>query len=146
MLKSQNKLTKICVAAVITASVCTAAGMTGSTYSMASKPDNQISVQNIAISDMTNSLTRSGSTMNCTGKTVVNSGYKANVAMELQQYDGGWVTIKSWNSTGGTRAELSKSYSVSSGYSYRLKTTHRAYNSSGSLVESIEKYSSTITY
>ncbi|MCI9085361.1 MAG: hypothetical protein HFE51_02935 [Clostridia bacterium] len=142
-----TKFTKvICAAAVITVTACAAVTTGFSGRAEAAKIDDSVSIQNVIINDASNSLWRSGNTMNCNGKTKVPSGYKAGLTMELQKYDGGWTTIKTWSSTGSTRTEMSRTHSVSSGYRYRLKTTHKAYNGAGGTAETIVKYSNEVSY
>lgn len=102
---------------------------------------------NIAITRMENSLDLgSGGKLNCFGKTAVSSGYKAGIKVELQQLDGSWTTIKTWNSKGNSYVEVDEDYYVRSGYQYRLKLTHTAYNSSGSLIETIPDTSDIVSY
>ncbi len=142
-----TKFTKaICAAAVITVTVCAAVTTGFSGRAEAARIDDSISIQNIVITNAINTLWRSGNTMNCNGKTTVPSGYSSGLTMELQKYDGGWTTIKTWSSTGSTRTEMSRTHSVSSGYRYRLKTTHKAYNGAGGTAETIVKYSSEVSY
>lgn len=138
MKKTVKKL--LFMTAVISALCCTAGGALN-TGAMAKSIDDPISIQNVIISRANNSLSRSGSSMNCYGTTTVPSGYKASVIVELQKYNGGWATINRWSATGGISASVSKSYGVESGYKYRVKSTHRAYDSNGNTVETIVKYS-----
>lgn len=139
---------QLCMAVTVSAICCAATGMTGlgATYAAAKTIDNPISIQNIAVTDTSSSLSHFAEIMNCTGKTTVQVGYTAGLTMELQQDNGGWDTIKTWSTSGGRSVGLTKSYAVSSGYRYRLKTTHKAYNSNGSLVESIVRYSNIVWY
>ncbi len=142
-----TKFTKvICAAAVITVTACAAVTTGFSGHAEAARIDDSVSIQNIVINDASNSLWRSGNTMNCYGYTTVPNGYKAGLVIELQKYDGGWATIKTWSSTGGTITEMSRTHSVSSGYRYRLKTIHKAYNGAGGTAETIVKYSSEVSY
>lgn len=87
------------------------------------------------------SISSSGTAV-CTGTTTVFSGYKANTVVELQRKsNGAWSTIDSWSATGGTAASVDKSRSVSKGYSYRVKVTHKAINTStGSTAEKLIEY------
>ena len=63
----------------------------------------------IAIVRWTNNLTlNSGGRLTCHGRTEVQYGYIAGVTIELQQYSGGWNTIKTWEkSTAITLVNLS---------------------------------------
>lgn len=102
---------------------------------------------NIVISITDNELLlRAGGIFECFGATTVPMGYTAYVKVEVQQNDGGWDTIKSWSNKGGTHAFIDQDYAVMSGYSYRLKITHKAYDSNDNLIETITKYSDIIYY
>ncbi len=81
----------------------------------------------------------------CYGYTKTISGYKAMIKAELQKYNLGWKTIKSWSNTGGITAAISQSYYVTKG-KYRLKVTHYALNSNGTIIESSTTYSDSIVY
>lgn len=87
------------------------------------------------------SISSSG-TATCTGSTTVFSGYKAYTVVELQRKSNGtWSSIDSWSATGGTTASVNKSRSVSKGYSYRVKVTHTAINTStGNAAEKLIEY------
>lgn len=82
----------------------------------------------------------------CYGATDVPSGYTAYVKVELQQNDGGWSTIKTWSDKDYISAFVDENYAVMSGYSYRLKLTHKAYDSNDNLIETVTKYSEVIYY
>lgn len=88
----------------------------------------------------------SGGKLNCYGKTKVLSGYKAGIKVELQQNDGSWTTIKTWSGKASLSIEVDEDYYVTSGYQYRLKLTHTAYNSSGNLIETITDTSDIVSY
>ena len=65
----------------------------------------------------------------------------------LQRYlNGAWTTVNSWNqTTGGTSASWSKTYYVSSGYSYRLRTYFYMYDGS-TIIESTSATSNSVYY
>ena len=134
------------VIALITA-VIMCFGMSTLTFAASLSEGETISPKNIAITATDNSLGWvSTGKLNCYGSTDVQSGYKAGVTVELQRYSSGWSTIKTWSSTGGLTAIVDKDYYVSTGYSYRLKLTHRAYDSSGTtVIETIVKYSNVVS-
>lgn len=76
-----------------------------------------------------------------------NSTDTVKLTVELQQKNGSsWDTIKSWSTTGSGTVYLDKTWYVSSGYTYRTHVTADVSNSSGSLEESAELNSSTVTY
>lgn len=100
----------------------------------------------VAIIITSNSLTASSSgKLTCVGSTDVQPAYKAGVKIELQKSDGGWGTIKTWDETSTSdHLRLSKDWNVDTG-TYRLKLTHTAKNSNGSIKESTIDYSSTVS-
>lgn len=83
----------------------------------------------------------------CMGKTITASTYKAHTTVELQQYTKSWTKFTSWSTTSNAGlALLEKNCSVDKGYSYRLKVTHKAYDSNGKTVETIVTYSDVVKY
>ena len=88
----------------------------------------------------------SGQTLRCYAETSVASGNNAGLTMELQQKQNGkWKTIETWSNSGGTKTTLNETYTVSAGYSYQLKLTHRGFNSAWTLLESIPDTSNTVS-
>jgi hypothetical protein len=106
-------------------------------------PDNgSISIQNIAILSKTSRMSPlSNNQYSCYGSTSVLDGYTAGIKLEVQVYDGIWRTVKTWSTTDIEYCDISEVYTGKSGNQYRLKATHYAYNSSGSLVETLYSYS-----
>ena len=88
----------------------------------------------------------SGGRIHSDGTTEVLPSYKAKVTVELQQNDGGWKTIKTWSDTATWCADVCEDWYVVKGYQYRLKLTHQALNSSNTVLETFNNYSSTINY
>lgn len=67
---------------------------------------------------------------------------KITAKCELQQYDGGWHTIKTWSETeNDSIVRYEKSYAVAKNYSYRIKVTASVYKGSKLLEEVTECYS-----
>lgn len=61
-----------------------------------------------------------------------NLSNKSSIRAYLQKYDNGWKSIKSWYSGKCTGySYVNETYSVPSGYSYRVYAVGRVYNSSG---------------
>ena len=82
--------------------------------------------------------------INSSGKATVETYLSGNskvtstkATIRLQQYKGGnWTTIKTWNERNNSRIlDFDDTYTVSSGYEYRVQSTVTAY--SGSQSESI---------
>lgn len=92
----------------------------------------------------TNLTKNSNGSLGCMGTTLVNNGCNAGIVAELQQYNGGWTTIKTWEYYDADYAFVDADWFVVSGYSYRLKTTHYAYDSSWNQIDSVVKYSDTL--
>lgn len=84
----------------------------------------------------------------CYGETQADpTNYTVGVKVELQQYDGGWDTIKTWQASGNAWAIIEKYYYVDSGYAYQLKVTHYAYDiETDEEVEELVTYSDCIRY
>ena len=81
-------------------------------------------------------------TLEIYGGTEVPPNYDAYVKVELQQWNGtSWTTIKTWTDRYESYAMVSRNYAVMSGYTYRLKLTHKAYDSNGNLIETLTTYS-----
>lgn len=106
---------------------------------------NTDSTQNIAIVLTYNYLGDESSYLICHGETATQYGYTAKVKVELQRYNGGWSTIKTWTDTHSNFADVYEEPSPAKGYSYRLKLTHQAYKGS-TLVETINSTSNTVYY
>ena len=136
-----KKATAISMALMLVIGV-TASAKGPSTGESVNNVGSSDSVQNIAIVQMSNNLTKGSlGKLTCEGSTSVQSGYYAEVTMELQQYNGGWSTIKTWSSSGSYFASLTKTYYVDTNYSYRLRLTHTAYDSNWNYIESFVKFS-----
>ncbi len=132
----------------MTAGVLTAFVLTSSAGTAALAAEkSEIMPLNIAITQMNCDLEMSSTgVMDCWGYTSVQSGKKAGVTVELQKStSGGWDTVKTWNKTGSMTVSVDEYHTVSKG-TYQLKVTHKAYNSAGTLIESIVQYSDTVVY
>ncbi len=137
MLKNGSKKL-IAVMAATTLSLGCVSALAQEKKVKSTESENIVTPRYVAITATDVELSISGNTANCYGYTKVQSGYKAEVVLELQKTDG--TTIKTWSSKANTLAEIDKDYSISSSYSYKLKATHRAYTSAGILVETVTTY------
>jgi hypothetical protein len=85
----------------------------------------------------------------CTGSvTPSSSSYTSKLTVGLQKSTGsGWSTVKTWTASGrgSAGADLVSYYYVGSG-TYRVSSTAKIYNASGTLLETQTAYSSTKTY
>ena len=139
-----KKVSALCMALMLVAGVTASAAVPGVGVSV-NNVGGSNSVQNIAIATMSNNLTKGTSgKLTCEGATTVRSGYYAEVVVELQKYDGGWYTIATWSDTDSDFASVSKTYTATSGYSYRLRLTHTAYDRNWNYIESFVKFSRTV--
>lgn len=138
MKKSKKAL--IAVLAVASMVVPTSAGV-----SAALPPDSSISSPNYVVIDTTEiSLTKSSGKLEPYGSMTVPIGYTCSMTSELQKLDGSWQTIATWYGTGKTSCILDQTWGYNSSYSYRLKITYYAYNSSGTCVDSTVRYSNIV--
>lgn len=138
----KNKGFKKALAIVMAAAMCLALPGIG-TYAKEIPADIGIAPTNIIIAVTESHLEWVGTnTLKIHGGTEVPDGYEAYVKVELQQKNGtSWTTIKTWTDRYEAYAVVSKNYAVLSGYNYRLKLTHKAYDSNGNLIETITDYS-----
>lgn len=91
------------------------------------------------------SLTSNYNTLRVQGSTGVYSGYIAGVIVDLQQYNGGWNTIKTWSAGTYDSASVDEMYNVASGYKYRLQVTHISYDSNWNEIDIFTHYTSTVS-
>jgi len=83
----------------------------------------------------------------CSGKaSAYNSSHTIILTVELQK-SGDWSNVKFWSAsaTGGSVARIEEDCYVARG-TYRVCTTAKVYNASGTLLESKSIYSATIKY
>lgn len=102
----KKKVLSKVVAIVAAVSMCfggiTAFASEENVLSTLEQSGDPISPYFIAIVSCTNNLTpNSGGRLTCLGKTEVQYGKIAGVTVELQQYNGGWKTIKTWGKVQG---------------------------------------------
>lgn len=107
-----------------------------------------IAPYNIAIQDTTNELyIKPNGELSCLGITTVYGSKIAGVKVELQYNTGKkWETIETWTQSSMFAVTIDESYALAGvDGTYRLKTTHYAYNSNGGIIEEIIKYSDEVT-
>lgn len=116
-------------------------GMANTFAFAAAADDSIVSPANVAIISTSNLLELDSSgNLECYGKTATQYGYTASVVVELQRNG---TTIKTWTDKGGTTAIVDDTYTYTSGNTYQLKVTHKAYSGT-TLVESFVKYSNVV--
>ena len=141
-----SKVTAVIVSGIICFG-CTSVYASNHNASQTIASGKSISPYFIVIISCWNNLTlNSGGRLTCEGETQVQDEYIAGITIELQQDDDGWTTIKTWSGLDWDNIYLSKDWYVLSGYSYRLKLTHKALDSDGNIIETFIKYSETVTY
>lgn len=133
---------KKALAIVMAAAMCLALPGIG-TYAKEIPANVGIAPANIIISVTEHLLEwHSSGVLEVYGGTQVPDGYEAYVKVELQQRNGSsWTTIKTWTDRYPDYAMVSSYYAVMGEYDYRLKLTHKAYDSNGNLIETITDYS-----
>lgn len=141
----KNSKVKSKVIAMLLTAACMAAPVIGMPVpaAAATPPPTDIAVPyNIAITSVRNSLTPNYSgNLQCYARTSVQAGYTAGVYVELQQYNGGWTAIKTWNKRAASSVSINEACDVDPNYNYRLYIIHSAY-SGNTLIEVLHKYSS----
>lgn len=96
--------------------------------------------------DTNPSLTISSGTIFCEDSITIKTGYTADVTWELLGGTGKLAPITTWTASGSRLLQLNKTRVAISGYSYRLKTNVKVYNSTGKLVDDVTKFSVTVSY
>lgn len=101
-------------------------------------------------------LLSAGLSINSSGKAscggIVHATYPdtdITLKVELQQYKNNtWSTIKSWSDSGSGKntLDVNGEYYVTSGYTYRVVSTAKVYNSNGILLEEQSKTTSEKKY
>lgn len=82
----------------------------------------------------------------CSARVSTKSPYTAEIIVELQRYDGGWVSESRWSDQhSGTAAVNNATYYIHSGYTYRFEATANVYDSSGNLLDSDVRHSSNMS-
>ena len=101
------------------------------------------------VSSINASLSISSGTAKAAGKVCSSDNLKTSITVRLQRKssNGTWSTISTWtdsNNSGASEAGGTKT--LTSGYSYRVYVTGKVYNSAGTVVETVDKYSATKSY
>lgn len=133
-----RKIKKVVSAILCVTSLCCPA-MIGTAFGGASDNGEVMPLYTAISATYTNITKNSNGSVHCTASTSVwtnNAGIKA----ELQQYKSGWSTIKTWTATEADYVLVEHDWYVEDGYSYRLKTTHYAYDANWNEIESVVKY------
>lgn len=120
----------------------------GSTIVAAAQSPTTIEPMYVGIARMIPEISISSSgVITCTDLVKLHDGYSANVTWELESGTGNRLTPKyTWRDSGTGSLSLSAKRDAIHGYSYRLKTSVKVYNSSGTLVDDEVKYSRTVSY
>lgn len=72
----------------------------------------------------------------CNATSSYHGGASQKLTCKLQRYDGStWTTVKTWTKTSTMSVNIAQQYAVYSGYTYRLRTTCKVYNSAGTILE-----------
>jgi len=112
--------------------------------------ESTLSPNFIAIMSMSAGLDiKSSGKVTCSGLVTPSSRtYSAELTVSLQKStNNGWSTVRSWTATGEVYdgAYVDTHYYVTSG-TYRVRSTAKIYNSSGTLLETESMYSAEKTY
>ena len=94
-------------------------------------------------------LSITSGTARAVGKVATDQNLKTSIIVRLQkEYSSGkWTTISTWtgsNESGASEAGGTKT--LTSGYNYRVYVTGKVYDSAGTVIETVDKYSTTKSY
>lgn len=95
------------------------------------------------------SLSISDGVAKAAGKITPEDSQHTSITVRLQRKSssGTWSTISTWTgSNAGGKSEAGGTKSLTSGYDYRVYVTGKVYNSTGTVIETIDKYSATKSY
>lgn len=101
------------------------------------------------VSTINSSLSISSGTARAVGKVATDQNMKTSIIVRLQrEYSSGkWTTISTWTSSNESGAsEAGGTKTLTSGYNYRVYVTGKVYDSAGTVIETVDKYSTTKTY
>ena len=113
--------------------------------------DDEVQLRYTNLSSISAGLSISNAgTAVCTGTVTMKKNLDSRLYVHLYKSSssGAYTRIKTWaQSFSGTGLKsLTKTASVSSGYTYKIKVEVRIYNSAGTVVETAEKWSSNVVY
>ena len=103
-----------------------------------------VTVNALAGNSLTATVSLSGSDLSGYGKATMPKGHKANITIYVQHRSSGgtWGNVSSHTENKAISASIS--YKVSSG-EYRIKVQAKVYDANGKYVETLTKYSSTVS-
>lgn len=95
------------------------------------------------------SLSVSAGTATAVGNVIPSGGLKTSVIVRLQRESspGSWITLSIWtgNNESG-KSEAGGKKAIMSGYNYRVYVTGKVYDNAGTVIETVNKYSTTKAY
>lgn len=95
------------------------------------------------------SLSISDGVAKAAGKITPEDSRRTTITVRLQRESssGTWVTISTWTGSNASgKSEAGGTKSLTAGYNYRVYVTGKVYNSSGTVLETVNKYSTTKAY
>ena len=95
------------------------------------------------------SLSVSSGTAKAVGNIIPSGDLKTSIIVRLQRESstGSWTTISTWTSSNESgKSEAGGTKALTSGYNYRVYVTGKVYNSAGTVIETVEKYSTIKAY
>ena len=122
--------------------------VTGSSLTATAAQPSPVEPMYVGLSRMKPELSISTTgTISCSDRVKLYTGYSANVTWELQSGTGTQLTtISTWKDSGTFELTLNATRQAVRGNNYRLKTSVKVYNSSGTLVDDEVKYSNIVSY
>ena len=101
------------------------------------------------VSKINSTLSISSGTASAVGLVTTSQKLKTSIIVRLQrEYSSGkWTTISTWTSSNESGAsEAGGTKTLTSGYNYRVYVTGKVYDSAGTVIETVERYSTTKSY
>lgn len=126
--------------------MCLIAGISNGAMALAAMPD-QIEPMYVGLEKMNPKISISSGTLSCEDLVTIKNGYSAEIVWELLSGTGTPTNpIATWKRSGTGVLPLLATRAATPGYNYRLKTSVKVYNSTGTLVDNVTKYSTAISY
>lgn len=140
---------KKCTVRSIVAFITTLCLLTASLTAGAVSEEQSVQPRYTGITSLVPNLTISSKgRANCTTTVKLGNGYTANVTMKLEYSTNRltWYEKTSWSASGSGTINMDETYTVSSGYYYRVSTTVNVYAANGNLVDNPTSSTSNIKY
>ena len=115
------------------------------TVTINSVEGHEISPQFIALERHKCDLSIENNIAKSIGSAMCYDGYKVKITLYLQKYiNNSWTSINNWSGDKDTYSYVNETYTVSSGYKYRVKSIATVYDKTNNVIEAPVLYSDVI--